>query len=79
MKHRKSKLDALSEKHNNNKRAGPKHNRRSIKLLNKTYYKQQKITIPKTSSEAKRRPAVAWWNKKSEREERIARAEYRKH
>ena len=33
-------------------------------------------TIPKTSSDAKRRPPVVWWNKECEREERIVRAEY---
>ena len=36
-------------------------------------------SIPKTSSETKRRPYVAWWNKECKKEERIVRAEYRKH
>ena len=38
-----------------------------------------KKTIHKTSSKTKRRPTVAWWNKECKREERIVRAEYRKH
>ena len=36
-------------------------------------------SIPKTSIETKRRPPVAWWNEDCEREEKIVRAEYRKH
>ena len=36
-------------------------------------------SIPKTSSETKRRPPVACWNKECKREEKIVRAEYRKH
>ena len=35
--------------------------------------------IPKTPPETKKRPTVAWWNKKCEREERIVRTECRKH
>ena len=32
-----------------------------------------------SSSKTKRRPTIAWWNEECEREERIVRAEYRKH
>ena len=36
-------------------------------------------TIFKTSPITKKKPPLAWWNKECEREERIVRAEYRKH
>ena len=35
--------------------------------------------IPKTSTETKKKPPVAWQNEDCEREEKIVRAEYRKH
>ena len=63
MKHRKSKLDAILE----------------IKQKCKTILQATEKTIPKTSSETKKRPPVAWWNEECEREERIVKAEYRKH
>ena len=47
--------------------------------LIKTILQAAEKTIPKTSSEVKRRPPVAWWNEECEREERIVRTEYRKH
>ena len=47
--------------------------------LVKTILQAAEKSIPKTSSEIKRRPLVAWWNEEREREERIVRAEYRKH
>ena len=36
-------------------------------------------SIPKTSPETRGRPPVAWWYEECEREEKIVRAEYRKH
>ena len=47
--------------------------------LVKTILQAAEKTIPKTFSETKRTPTVAWWNEKCEREKRIVRAEYRKH
>ena len=47
--------------------------------LIKTILQAAERTIPKTSSETKRRPTVAWLNEECERKERIVRAECRKH
>ena len=47
--------------------------------LVKTILQAVEKTIPQTSSETKRRATVAWWNEECEREERIVRADYRKH
>ena len=49
------------------------------KYLFCVFKQENKKPNPKTSSETNRRPTVAWWNKKCIREERIVRAEYRKH
>ena len=51
----------------------------SYSCLVKIILQAAEKSIPKTSSEIKRRPLVAWWNEEREREERIVRAEYRKH
>ena len=47
--------------------------------LVKTILQAAEETIPKTSSETKRTPTVVWWYEECEREEKIVRAEYRKH
>ena len=47
--------------------------------LVKTILQAAEKTFPKTISETKRRPTVAWWNEECEREKRIMRAEYKKH
>ena len=47
--------------------------------LVKTILQAAEKTIPKTSSETKRRPTVPWWNEECEREERIVKTEYTKH
>ena len=41
----------------------------AYKCLNKNILQAAEKTIPKTSSETKRIPYVAWWNKECEREE----------
>ena len=43
------------------------------RCLVKTMLQAAEKTIPKTSSETKRRPTVVWWNEECEKEERITR------
>ena len=80
MKHRKSQFDAISErKHNNNKSAGQNTIVEAHNCLVKTILQAAEKTISQTFSETKKIPPVAWWNEECEREERIVRAEFRKH
>ena len=59
---------------------------RDQNTIGKTYSSRVKVilqtaekTIPKTYPETKKRTPVAWWNEECERDERIVRAEHRKH
>ena len=76
MEHRKSKLDAISErKQNYNKSADQNAIEKIHSCLVKTILKAAEKTIPKTFSETKKKPPKVGWNKECEREGRIVRAE----
>ena len=77
MEHRKSKLDVLSKRKNNNNKCATIEGAYSCLL--KIILQAAEKTIPKASTEAKKRLSVLWQNEECERKERIVRAEYKKH
>ena len=80
MELRRRTLYTISErKRDYNKSAEPKHNQKCTQLPSQNNILSSKENHPKTFPKTKKRPPIVWWNKDCEREERIVRAEYRKH
>ena len=68
---RRANWTQFQKEHNNMKVQNQNTIKEEHSCLVETILQAVERTVPKTSSETKRRPTVAWWNKKCESEERL--------
>ena len=79
MEHKQSKLDTILDIKHNNKVKDQDLIEEAYCCLTRNILKAAEDIIYKTFMGIKRRPPIAWWNKKGERKEKIVRVQYRKH